>query len=57
MTPEQLKASIIFSALQGKLVEQIDEEPSVDTSKIKSKKQKQSNLTYQKNGRWLILKQ
>lgn len=38
MTPEQLKASIIFSALQGKLVEQIDEEPSVDTSKIKSKK-------------------
>ncbi len=38
MNPEQLKASIIFSALQGKLVEQIDEEPSVDTSKIKSKK-------------------
>ena len=38
MTPEQLKASIIFSALQGKLVEQIDEEPSVDTSEIKSKK-------------------
>lgn len=38
MTPEQLKASIIFSALQGKLVEQRDEEPAVDTTNIKIKK-------------------
>lgn len=38
MTPEQLKASIIFSAIQGKLVEQRDEEPAVDTTNIKIKK-------------------
>ena len=38
MTPEQLKASIIYSALKGNLVEQIDEEKEVDISGIKIKK-------------------
>ena len=38
MTPEQLKASILQYAIQGKLVEQISSETIVDLSKIKNKK-------------------
>ncbi|MGN8850343.1 hypothetical protein [Bariatricus sp. HCP28S3_C2] len=37
MTPEQLKGSILFSALQGKLVKQIADEPKVDLTGIKNK--------------------
>lgn len=38
MTPEQLKGSILFAALQGKLVEQKENESPVDLSKVKAKK-------------------
>ena len=38
MTPEQLKASILQYAIQGKLVDQRPEEKKVDLSHIKLKK-------------------
>ena len=41
MTPEQLKGSILFAALQRKLVKQKENESPVDLSTVKAKKTKE----------------
>ena len=52
MTPEQLKGSILFAALQGKLVEQKENEKTPDLSKIKSKKTEE--ITFDIPNTWQI---